>query len=192
MWNFNRTADPLQLLTRVLLLLMGGHYVDDFNAGVGGGGPFSLPRLRRRLDLFGLRVKESKAQRPCHHHVIQGVDFHVGAEGVTLAPTPNRIRKLARTIGDALRDNALTPAAASRLAGKLAFLTQATFGAVEKAALQSLYSRSHDTSPHTTDELSDGLRAALNAIHAMLRDIQPRFLPFQVQETVWAVIFADA
>ena len=74
----------------------------------------------------------------------------------------------------ALRDNALTPAAASRLAGKLAFLTQATFGAVGKAALQPLYSRSHDTSPHATDELSDGLRAALNAIHAMLRDIQPR------------------
>ena len=113
---------------------------------------------------------------------------NVGAEGVTLAP----IRKLARTIGDALQDNALMPAAASRLAGKLAFLTQATFGAVGKAALQPLYSRSHSTSPHTTDELTNALRAALNAIHAMLRDIQPRFLPFQVQETVRAVIFADA
>ena len=120
------------------------------------------------------------------------MDFHVRTEGVTLAPTPNRIRKLAKTIGDALRDNAPTPAAASRLAGKLAFLTQATFGAVGKAALQPLYSHSHDTSPHTTDELSDGLRAALNAIQAMLRDIQPRFLSFQVQETVRAVIFADA
>ena len=85
----------------------------------------------------------------------------------------NRIRKLSKAIGDALRDNALTPAAASRLAGKLAFLTQATFGAVGKAALQPLYSRSHDTSPNTTDELSDSLRAALNAIHAMLHDIQP-------------------
>ena len=61
-----------------------------------------------------------------------------------------------QALGNALRDNTLTPAAASRLAGKLAFLTQATFGAVGKAALQPLYSRSHDTSPNTTDELSDG------------------------------------
>ena len=30
-WNFNRVADALQLLTRTLLLLVGGHYVDDFN-----------------------------------------------------------------------------------------------------------------------------------------------------------------
>ena len=30
-WNFNRVADALQLLTRMLLLLVGGHYEDDFN-----------------------------------------------------------------------------------------------------------------------------------------------------------------
>ena len=31
MWNFNRVADALQILTRMLLLMVGGHYVDDFN-----------------------------------------------------------------------------------------------------------------------------------------------------------------
>ena len=30
-WNFTRVADALQLLTRMLLLMVGGHYVDDFN-----------------------------------------------------------------------------------------------------------------------------------------------------------------
>ena len=30
-WNLNRVADALQLLIRMLLLMVGGHYVDDFN-----------------------------------------------------------------------------------------------------------------------------------------------------------------
>ena len=38
-------------------------------------------------------------------------------------------------------------------------------------------SRCIPAAPNSSDELSDGLRAALNAIHAMLRKIKPRFLP---------------
>ena len=30
-WNFNGAGDALQFLTRALLFLVGGHYVDDFN-----------------------------------------------------------------------------------------------------------------------------------------------------------------
>ena len=30
-WNFNRAADAVQLIVRALVLLMGGHYVDDSN-----------------------------------------------------------------------------------------------------------------------------------------------------------------
>ena len=53
---------------------------------------------------------------------------------------------------------------ASRFAGKLAFLTQATFGAVGKAALQ-----------HFTHKAM--VKASLRVIKAMLNDIKPRFIP---------------
>ena len=146
-------------------------------------------------DLFhvlGLRVKESKAQPPQRQHVLQGVDVHVQAQGVTLSLTPGRIQKLLHAIRQALANDCLTPQEASRLAGKLAFLTQAVFGSVGKAAIQPLYARSHDTTAENDDTLSVGLRSSLKAIQHMLVNVTPRFIPYQVEERLTAVIFADA
>ena len=146
-------------------------------------------------DLFhvlGLRVKESKAQPPRQQHVVQGVDVNIQRDGVTLRPTPRRVQKLQHAIGQALLNDCLTPREASRLAGKLAFLTQAVFGSVGRSATRPLYARSHDTSADDDDTLSDGLRSALRAIQHMLANVTPRFIPHRVDEQLQAVIFADA
>ena len=44
----------------------------------------------------------------------------------------------------ASRDDDLPPHTANRLAGRLNFITQSTFGALGKAALQPVYARAHD------------------------------------------------
>ena len=58
--------------------------------------------------------------------------------------------------------------------------------------MQPLYARSHDTSANNGDKLSDGLRSALRAIHHMLANVTPRFIPHKVDEQLHAVIFVDA
>ena len=54
-WNFNRVADALQLLTHILFLLVGGHYVDDFNGVEYAEHALGqrLPRLFRVLPRLG-------------------------------------------------------------------------------------------------------------------------------------------
>ena len=64
-WKLNRTADALQLLTRILLLLMGGHYVDDFNE-YDEVAPSDFHAFADVFNLFGLQVKESPGQ-PARH-----------------------------------------------------------------------------------------------------------------------------
>ena len=101
--------------------------------------------------LLGLRTKPSKAQEPGSAHVVQGVTFQVRSDGVELRPTESRVAKLLAAIESALFSNRLAPAAAQRLAGKLTFLTQATFGAVGKAALKPVYALASDTSATSDD-----------------------------------------
>jgi len=93
-WNFNRSADALQQLLRGLLLAAAGHY-DDFNGLDDDALAESVADSFK--DLFaelGILTKASKAQPPADEHVVQGVNFHVGAEGVTLSPTPARVKKI--------------------------------------------------------------------------------------------------
>ena len=178
-WNFNRVADALQLLTRMLLLLVGGHYVDDFN-GIEYA-EHSDSAFSEFFHVLGLRVKDSKAQPPASRHVIQGVDVHVRHDGAELSPIPRRVAKLRHAIAQSLGSNSLTPREAGRLAGKLSFLTQAVFGAVGRSALQPIYARSHDTQTGDDHSPSVGLRSALSALAHILDDIQPRFMPNAVQ-----------
>ncbi|CAE7195818.1 eIF3-S7 [Symbiodinium natans] len=70
----------------------------------------------------------------------------------------------------ALSSDQLAPHVAHRLAGKLAFLTQAIFGALGKAALKPIYARSADAAAASDDRLSAGLRAALMALPVLYAD----------------------
>ena len=86
----------------------------------------------------------------------------------------------------------MTPEVARKLAGRLNFITQATFGALGKAALKPVYSRAHDAAASTSTGLSAGLRAALMALEALLADIQPRVIPYIDDGEPQAIIYADA
>ena len=192
-WNFNRTADALQALKRVLLWIVSGHFVDDFNGvDIEDLADGAFHGMAEFFELLGLQTKPSKAQAPAPAHVVQGVLVAVGEEGVVLKPTPERIKKVTATIDEALRTDEMTPEVAGKLAGRLNFITQATFGALGKAALKPVYSRAHDAAASTSSGLSAGLRAALMALKALLADIQPRVIPYIDDGEPQAIIYADA
>ena len=192
-WNFNRTADALQALKRVLLWIVSGHFVDDFNGvDIEDLADGAFHGMAQFFELLGLQTKPSKAQAPAPAHVVQGVLVAVGEEGVVLKPTPERIKKVTATIDEALRTDEMTPEVAGKLAGRLNFITQATFGALGKAALKPVYSRAHDAAASASSGLSAGLRAALRALKALLADIQPRVIPYIDDGEPQAIIYADA
>ena len=94
-WNFNRVADALQLLPRMWLLLVGGHYVDDFNGlEYAEHADSAFYAFSDFFHALRLPVKESKAQKPAERHVLQTKDFLANTAGVTLSPTPRREGKL--------------------------------------------------------------------------------------------------
>ena len=66
-WNFNRAADALQQLLRVLLLIAAGHFVDDFTAIediLTAASAFQS--FEELFGLLGLRVKPSTTGSSCH------------------------------------------------------------------------------------------------------------------------------
>ena len=172
-WNFNRAADALQHLLRSLLLIVVGHYVDDFNALEFMEQAMSaFDGFAELFELLGLNTKATKAQPPAAGHVLQGVWFEITPDGVKVAPTEKRVAKLCIAISKALDENSLTPTEAQRLAGRLAFVTQQTFGGVGRAALKPVYSRAALTSAaDASDALDEGLRAALLALRRLLPQI---------------------
>ena len=145
-WNFNRAADALQQLLRSLLWQTSGHYVDDFNAiEAASTAQSTFETFADMFDTLGLRTKPSKAQAPAVRHVIQGVLFELMADGVRLAPTPERLQKMLQAIQTAIETDTLSPFNAQKMAGRLSFLTQSVFGNLAKAAIKPVYSRANDS-----------------------------------------------
>ena len=187
-WNFNRAADAVQLVVRALVLLFGGHYVDDFNAvDFDDLADSAFHTFGGIFGDLGLQTKPSKAQPPSKEQVIQGVHVHLGDKGVTLQP----VQKLQAMIREVLDTGVLDPPAAQRLSGKLGFLTQAVFGAVGRAAIQPVHKRAAQPGRMDTN-LTPKLVDALLASAALLDHIQPRFVPYGEPRPTQATIFADA
>ena len=192
-WNFNRAADALQQLLRVLLLIAAGHFVDDFTAIEDILSAASAVKSFEELfGLLGLRVKPSKAQPPNDRHVVQGVLFRIVHDGVVLSPTEERVATIRATVTTALETNSMAPSVAEKLAGRLAFLTQAVFGKLGRAAIVPIYARAHDQSLDAACVLNTGLAAALRSVVGILDLVRPKFVPASPAPAVFAVIYADA
>ena len=160
-WNFNRAADALQLLLRRLLLMVGRHYVDDTRSSPR---PPSAPSRALLRSWPQDQELQGAAARHVSHHT--GVHLrHPRGEGVLV------------DLPQTLAQNSLSPENAG--AGRcLSFLTQAVFGAIGKAALAPVYSRSHDTAAQDRPELSERLRAALTSLGHLMDNIKPKLIPF--------------
>ena len=107
--------------------------------------------------------------------------------------TAKRTQRILEQIDGALKGDRLSPDAASRLAGRLTFLSQSTFGATGRAAIKPLYSRAADTAANSEDTLSVGLRSALMALRRLVASSRPRLVPWPGRvRGPFPVLYADA
>eukprot|EP00438_Fugacium_kawagutii_P014197 Skav207963 [mRNA] locus=scaffold108:749354:750307:- [translate_table: standard] len=109
-------------------------------------------------------------------------------DGVTVAPDPDRVQRVPAHISHILQENQLHPDTASKLAGKLQFMTESLQGNIMKTCLQPLYTRT--ASAGTGDELSEDLVDSLETIRTLLTFGKPRHFPFAPEAV--ATIYADA
>ena len=114
-------------------------------------------------------------------------------DGVVLSPCPERVRKISEKIQSHMQSDSLTQPDAQKLAGKLVFLQTTAFGQIGKATLQPIYSRasSWQAGDEKADRLNTGLRRALQTLHRLLQDIQPRWVPFS-SESPQTLVYTDA
>ncbi|CAE7450545.1 PUB3, partial [Symbiodinium sp. KB8] len=162
-WNFNRAADAVQMLLRSLLLVLLGHFVDDFN-GVDAAdlADSAHHAVADFFALLGLQTKPSKAQAPAKRHVVQGVELSIGPDGVELSPTAQRTEKILGQIDDALANDSLSPDGGRHAA-------------------------------NSEDALSVGLRAALGALRRLVASHRPRLVPWPGRVNgPFPVLYADA
>ena len=191
-FHFNKMTDALLWLARSLLAVPAIHYVDDLG---------SVDPVRSALSSFecfdsfcsmlGYRLKFSKRQPPDKVQKIQGVILDICEDGVRVAPSEARVRRVSEAVRNSLLTDQLTPETASKLAGKLGFLSTSLWGRVGHALTRPLHGRAQAGSDGTS-ALNSGLRASLRCLLTVLETPLPRFLPFRQGHCVSAVLYADA
>jgi hypothetical protein len=191
-WHFNRFADALQLLVRAFLLVLLGHFVDDFNgAEADDTADSAFQAFGEMFDVLGVVTKPSKAQPPLGTQRVQGVWISAQPAGVQLAPDPQRVHRLRHALATAIEQDSLPADVAQRLVGKLGFLTQSIFGNLGKAAMAPLYSRAA-AQGEAGSSLNGPLRSALLCLQHILGDLRPAIIPWPGSSTLTAVLYADA
>ena len=120
-WNFNRAADALQLLLRGLLLVVGRHYVDDFNAIDYRSSPRPPSRPSPSSCTSWVYEPRSPRRRRPPLRTCYGVSFHVTENKASLEATARCIVRVKDDISRALATDSLSPEDAGRVAGRLSF-----------------------------------------------------------------------
>jgi len=171
-WGYNRFADSLIALGRCLLLLLCGHYVDDFTGiewdTTAEDGFLSFAKMG---SIIGTTMKESKAQPPAKEHKLLGARVGFSANPAATAhirPDPDRVKKISAEIKEATSSDYLNSDQASRLCGKLNFLNCTMFGRASGSALKPLYSRANSGSKNTS--ISTPIKAAFNFLLQVLQN----------------------
>jgi hypothetical protein len=177
------------------LLLLCGHYVDDFTGiewdTTAEDGFLSFAKMG---SIIGTTMKESKAQPPAKEHKLLGARVGFSANPAATAhirPDPDRVKKISAEIKEATSSDYLNSDQASRLCGKLNFLNCTMFGRASGSALKPLYSRANSGNKHTS--ISTPIKAAFKFLLQVLQNPKPRTSPMlQDQHRRVSILYADA
>ena len=160
-WAYLR-ADAICFLSIVLLFLAAAHFVDDFF--MIEGLEIAPARFRSFQDIHAALKAEEKP--PAARQTLLGVDWSVNRDHIQASAGTDRVQKIQQMISDILTSGEMSQQAASKLAGKLNFVTSWVFGQVGKALLKPLYSRQKGLPGSSV--LSKQLRVALQDIQGVL------------------------
>ncbi|CAE6943486.1 unnamed protein product [Symbiodinium sp. CCMP2592] len=191
-FHFNKVTDALLWLARTLLVIPAIHYVDDLGSvDPASSAQSSFTSFDAFCSLLGFQLKPSKRQPPDRIQKLQGVIVQIGDQGVTVAPSESRVRKLVFALRRALSEDSLSPDEAARLAGKLGFLSTSLWGQVGQSLTRPLHGRAHGPK-NGTNALNSGLRACMQCLIALISNPVPRLIPFAGERCGVSVLYADA
>ena len=193
-WAFCRFGDCLTSLARRLLMVLTGHFVDDWT-GIEptATADSSCWAFKQFFEHLGLSMKPEKEQAPSSCQKVLGVVIRVAQDRVTVEICPQRKRKILQTLAEILANNRLTADESQRLAGKLGFMATSLFGGIGKAAIQPFYARAHGLGDQQNDKVTFAIRAAIHTLQQLLVDSRPRTFPmWQTATNPQAVIYSDA
>lgn len=193
-WAFCRFGDALTSLARRLLVVLTGHFVDDWTGvELPATAASSCSSFKTFFEHLGLDMKPEKEQPPATSQKVLGVIFEVTDEMLLVAICPKRRDRLLKTLEDLLINNWLTPEEAQHISGKLGFMATTLFGGIGRAAIQPFYSRAHSVGDQRNPRLTFALRAAINTLKQLLVESRPRSFPWTSQDSrTQAVIYSDA
>ena len=190
-WAYLRVADAICFLSIVLLFLAAAHFVDDFfmieGLEIAPAGFRSFQDIHAAL---GFRMKKAKEKPPAARQTLLGVDWSVNRDHIQASAGTDRVQKIQQMISDILTSGEMSQQAASKLAGKLNFVTSWVFGQVGKALLKPLYSRQKGLPGSSV--LSKQLRVALQEIQGVLPVLKPVQIPLQLNSQAVSISYADA
>lgn len=200
--NFFRIPRLICRFCRLFFALPLEAYIDDFLLcdiqSAAKCGQQCLAQLCRAL---GLPLAPAKHKAAAPSNVALGVQVDLSAvtnsdfPSVAFTPVPTACKYVIDALLLAKSSNCLRPALASRLFGKLSWITSAIGGKIGRAALQPLMQRAHRD---TTHEWSEALDRMLDFLTALLqRDtaggIPPRVVPITNRDPrPPALVYVDA
>ena len=99
MWGYGRFSDLLMHLARIILIMVVGHYVDDFT-GIEKvrTAMFAFESFEEVNEILGATMKRTKRAPPVRALPHLGVILEMGPDFVSVSPTPNRRQKI-RSVG---------------------------------------------------------------------------------------------
>ena len=178
--GFNRFPEFCVEVARRLFAVACAHFFDDYTCvdpkcGLGT----AKEALWLIHDLFGFPLSTEKSQKLLYENAFLGVicdlaDLRRVRPVVRMRVKPKRVDKLRALISGALSSRRLTSADASRLRGKLYFLTTTSFGRVGRAPLQALVTRQYFEAGIQGIATGSALEGALVFFLKLLDVLRPR------------------
>ena len=182
--NWGRVVTLIQFLAMRLLTLIVAAYVDDIfccePTATCTSGFWAFKALTR---LLGFHTSDKKGQTPAYEVYLLGSLVTLSKTCLKTTACEERVQRLRETIINALTSDNLTPAAASKLRGKLGFYTSLLAGKLGRGTMGQLIARQYyQKAPALTQELRRNLAWRLSA----LGNLRPRILSLQFCKPIGA------
>ena len=174
--NWGGVVTSIQFIAMELLALTVGAFVDDVYCDEPMGAAMSgFWAFKRLAKLQGFPTSDKKAQPPNTSLVLLGSIVELGRHSFCASARPDRVSKICSHIAQSLQRDCLTPAAASKLRGRLGFYTSLLSGKLGRGMMGPLIERQYRQLGHT---LTPALTRNLVWRYSSLGRLPKRITPF--------------
>ena len=165
----------IQYIAKELLALTVGAFVDDVYCAEPVGTAMSgFWAFKRLTALLGFPTSDKKDQPPNNELVLLGALIELKGDAFCAMARPDRISKICSHIAQTLQRDCLTPAAASKLRGRLGFYTSLLSGKIGRGMMGPLIARQYrQRTTKLTPELTRNLLWWYSALGRLPKRVTP-------------------